>query len=46
MIDTTIELNRMQVALRMEWVELMYTQNNDVDQAVKEMLELQKQPEW
>ena len=42
MIDSTIELNRMEVAIKMEWVELAYNQTEDTDMAFKEMLELQK----
>ncbi len=42
MIDSTIELGRIEVAIRMEWVELAYNQTDDEDVAFKEMLELQK----
>jgi len=42
MIDNTIELNRIEVALKMEWVELAYNQNQDEDTAFEEMMRLQK----
>ena len=42
MIDTAIEIGRIEVALKMEWVELAYNQTDDEDVAFKEMLELQK----
>lgn len=43
MIESTIELGRMDAALKMMWAEMAYEYNNgDVDVAVEEFIKIQK----
>lgn len=42
MIDNMIEIGGTETVLKMEWVELAYNQNGDVDAAFTEMFKLQK----